>query len=461
VAANIANENYRLRFNMIGRPGIVNGAAFTRQRYSFDGSSGQFDISSAAGLGVNFSFDDLAEVSDHFHGDLRLACLQPGSLDNEDTVDYPGFLLRSGTSYTVILDVDGEEESGPLFLQAKLFPAAEPEPLNHLGSWRVGAGIGPIVDEDLLHGVALVALGMSSGSIEVTDLSICELPRNQKEVRLLSCTRQESGIVLLTWDNPHELEPEIPIRIVVNGQTVDTIGGSEITYELADPPAGDLEISVINYSGTPVTCSVCGNNPPVPVIDGPSSVPSGTPLIALDSSASADGDGGAQTLSRLWEVISAPPGGTTSIQDPGAVVANISVNADGEYRVQLTLTDSGCPGSVGLSEVAGHVFTVGAPPGGVQKPGDENQDGSFNISDPISVLNHLFAGTNPELPCGDKTAADPANLALLNLNGDSAINISDPVYGLNFLFGGGPPPEQGITCRPIVGCPEPANPCSG
>jgi hypothetical protein len=103
--------------------------------------------------------------------------------------------------------------------------------------------------------------------------------------------------------------------------------------------------------------------------------------------------------------------------------------------------------------------------GGLQRPGDENQDGELNLSDPISVLNHLFAGTNPTLPCGDGTVGDPANQALLDLNGDDSINLSDPIYGLNFLFSGSASPvnctDVSCPCIPIVGCPDdPSGNCS-
>jgi hypothetical protein len=94
-----------------------------------------------------------------------------------------------------------------------------------------------------------------------------------------------------------------------------------------------------------------------------------------------------------------------------------------------------------------------ASAGGLQKPGDENQDGALNISDPVAVLNHLFTGTNPTLPCGDGTPSDPANLGVLDLNGSGAIDVSDPVYALNFLFSGGPPPEMGRYCLWVRGCP--------
>ncbi|MBI4602696.1 MAG: hypothetical protein HY721_12130 [Planctomycetes bacterium] len=103
------------------------------------------------------------------------------------------------------------------------------------------------------------------------------------------------------------------------------------------------------------------------------------------------------------------------------------------------------------------------PPGGIQKPNDENQDGKLDLSDPVSILNHLFLGTNPSLPCGDGTTNDPGNKALLDANGDGKIDLSDPVRVLNFLFLGGPRPvsctEDSCPCQRIVGCPDNSAKC--
>lgn len=67
--------------------------------------------------------------------------------------------------------------------------------------------------------------------------------------------------------------------------------------------------------------------------------------------------------------------------------------------------------------------------------GDANNDGTINISDPVVVLNHLFA--TAEIDCGD--AADS--------NDDGVVNITDPIGLLNFLFGHGLPPGA-----PFPGC---------
>ncbi len=102
--------------------------------------------------------------------------------------------------------------------------------------------------------------------------------------------------------------------------------------------------------------------------------------------------------------------------------------------------------------------------GGTQKPNDENQDGKFDLSDPVSILNHLFLGTNASLPCGDGTTADPGNKSLLDSNGDGRIDLSDAVHMLSFLFLGGPIPtpcagDAACPCKPVLGCPDNAVRC--
>jgi hypothetical protein len=91
---------------------------------------------------------------------------------------------------------------------------------------------------------------------------------------------------------------------------------------------------------------------------------------------------------------------------------------------------------------------------------DFNQDGAFDLSDSVSILNFLFlGGASP--PCGDGSITHPANLALLNANDDAAIDLSDAVYALNFLFLGGPRPvlcvDDTCPCFLIVDCPDNAS----
>jgi len=112
------------------------------------------------------------------------------------------------------------------------------------------------------------------------------------------------------------------------------------------------------------------------------------------------------------------------------------------------------PGDVAIQAMA--ITRTQAP---LQRPGDCNQDGERDISDGICLLGHMFLGTVPVLPCGDGTAGDPGNLALLDTNGDGLIDITDVVAQLAFLFLGGPPPALGTKCAPIGGCPTGAFSC--
>jgi hypothetical protein len=96
------------------------------------------------------------------------------------------------------------------------------------------------------------------------------------------------------------------------------------------------------------------------------------------------------------------------------------------------------------------------PLGGLQRPGDGNQDGTLDLSDAVWLLGHLFLGTAPRLPCEGGTASSPGpgERALMDVNGDGGIDLSDSVSILSFLFLGGRPPTLGNECVRIVGCPE-------
>jgi hypothetical protein len=90
------------------------------------------------------------------------------------------------------------------------------------------------------------------------------------------------------------------------------------------------------------------------------------------------------------------------------------------------------------------------PRGGRQRPCDFNQDGNFDIGDPIALLNYLFLGRGAA-PCG---GSQSAFAALLDCNGDGGIDLADAVSQLNYLFLGGPSPRQGTDCMAIPDCPD-------
>jgi hypothetical protein len=114
-------------------------------------------------------------------------------------------------------------------------------------------------------------------------------------------------------------------------------------------------------------------------------------------------------------------------------------------------------GATMTPELSGATFKLCPPSsGGSQKPGDANQDAKLDLSDPVWLLNHLFLGLFPVLPCEGGTAGDPGAgaLGLLDVNGDRSIDLSDPVSMLTFLFSAGNPPALGTECVPIDGCSD-------
>ena len=68
------------------------------------------------------------------------------------------------------------------------------------------------------------------------------------------------------------------------------------------------------------------------------------------------------------------------------------------------------------------------------RPGDCNQDAVLDLSDAVCALGVLFTGLPPVFPCGDGTATDAGNLALMDWQPDGSIDLSDIVAMLQFLF---------------------------
>lgn len=103
-------------------------------------------------------------------------------------------------------------------------------------------------------------------------------------------------------------------------------------------------------------------------------------------------------------------------------------------------------GSPGVDETA-------PPRGGLQAPGDFNQDSELNISDPVALLGYLFLDGSSPLPCAG-ALGEGGNAALLDSNGDGRVDLADAVHALGFLFLGGPPHVLGSSCVRIEACPD-------
>jgi len=209
-----------------------------------------------------------------------------------------------------------------------------------------------------------------------------------------------------------------------------------------NPVAPVCALSVTDAAGGPIDDA--DDEDAVPCL------PAGETLIA-DASGSLGGD-------VEYDFVVSPPEGVTIDQAGGLAdpKASITLANGGQYVITVEVTND-----LGETTCTRTICVEQSVTGGSQKAGDANQDGKFDISDPVSLLNHLFLGTNPTLPCGDGTTDDAANIALLDLNdgGAGGIDLSDAVYGLNFLFIGGPPPLQcegnvACPCIRIVGCAD-------
>lgn len=115
--------------------------------------------------------------------------------------------------------------------------------------------------------------------------------------------------------------------------------------------------------------------------------------------------------------------------------------ATSTVSTDLTFAPLGSPPVNTIIVVGGESETVAqvngtvtlSPTTGASAPfsrGDVNADGTHNVADPISLLDHLFSGTGLPLPCSD--AADA--------NGDGQVDVADPIFLLTHMFGGGPAP---------------------
>ncbi len=196
------------------------------------------------------------------------------------------------------------------------------------------------------------------------------------------------------------------------------------------------------------------------LLSGTITIEDRTPQITLVSGNS--GPGG--TVFQVEGLFFGEPGLAVKV---GGAAAAATLRLDGT-TLDVTAPPCASPGTKPVevctvwgcdTEESGFACPDEPPPGGSQKPLDENQDGKMDISDAVSVLNHLFLGTNPTLPCGDGTPGDAGNIALLDSNHDNRVDLSDPVHLLAFLFTGGPVPfpcagDPSCPCKLIVGCPD-------
>lgn len=96
----------------------------------------------------------------------------------------------------------------------------------------------------------------------------------------------------------------------------------------------------------------------------------------------------------------------------------------GNPPVTIVLADPS--GNSLIPQTSDGLFTVIL--GGIFIRGDVNIDGEVQISDPISLLDHLFGGGS--IGCSDSSDA----------NDDGSVNLADSIFVLSYLFSNGPTP---------------------
>jgi hypothetical protein len=108
----------------------------------------------------------------------------------------------------------------------------------------------------------------------------------------------------------------------------------------------------------------------------------------------------------------------TGINQP-AYTVDFNLNWNTRYWWKVKATDGG-----GVTVWCNSVFKFRT-----LRRGDANDDGSIDITDPVFLLNYIFAG-----------GPAPRSIALADANCDGRLDISDAVYVIIYIFGGGHPP---------------------
>ena len=111
------------------------------------------------------------------------------------------------------------------------------------------------------------------------------------------------------------------------------------------------------------------------------------------------------------------------------ILATIPAGASGAADVRVHISGGGT--------TTPFPYTVG-PCGGLFERGDCNDDGNFDIADPVSVLAFLFP-VGPPAPVVCEDACDA--------NDDASFDLSDVYTMLDYLYGSGDPlPEPFGEC---------------
>ncbi|MBI4585073.1 MAG: hypothetical protein HY717_13755 [Planctomycetes bacterium] len=247
---------------------------------------------------------------------------------------------------------------------------------------------------------------------------------------------------------------EVVAVLTTSGNLVGTRGAQSWSFSLG---AENLKVVSVTIAGTDAA-ALKSFRTVAEVVDP-----------GLDRGAGPQGPGAVSAVMLdLLEGVTLPAEGTARI----ARITAEAVVPEQPSQARLFFVDgkkgSGLPvENVVTFENASHFPSLGSctinlhrTAGGLQLPGDCNQDGELDQSDAICILSYVFLGGPPEvLPCGDGGSGDPANIFFLNFNDDQGLDQSDAIGILMWKFLGGAPHFRGTACVTIPGCPDNAALC--
>jgi hypothetical protein len=318
------------------------------------------------------------------------------------------------------------------------FATAGPSLAIEADTWSAGyfnEGTGSPTNDGAWH------LGINdAGSMHCAALNGESLPNifGQNGVRLRAIYRSEGRISVSILDpaagRGGVVEEEMP---AAEGtvEPLNSQGDKEGTLGFTGGTGDATETSEVD--DIVVTVVDCTDRSERAFVNGQRLARPGT-LVILDSAGSNAGQGDTgETLSLSWSA-----SGLATIEGasdgPTVTLRMGSPVEDGEAIGRIAVDDKRCESPSSAS--AQHTITI------TNKATnwvtyDGNNDGDFNISDPIAHLNFLFSGT-----------VAPGCPESMDFNGDNNENISDPVAALNFLFSSGAPPARGVGCQLYLFC---------
>ncbi|MGE3165764.1 MAG: hypothetical protein AB7O52_12710 [Planctomycetota bacterium] len=300
-------------------------------------------------------------------------------------------------------------------------------PLNFTNSLVPAAGSPPVATVVSVAGVTHVPTQVA-GSVLVETPPVENL--------LCSLTDPCDCSFSVSWSNPTSYDQ---IQVTLGGSVVATLAGSATSATVMLGAPGMDQICVIATRGgqasVPECCIV--DCPVVTPVDPPSGLTCSVDSVTCNATLGWTNAGSYSSIAvtldgNLVSTLAGTATGTTVALPLPSVVYTLCVVATDDCGIVLApvCCTVECEVTVGVQFIRG----------------DCNDDGNYNIADPVSLLGFLFpAGPAPVLPCSD--ACD--------CNDDGMLNIADAICLLSGLFGAvtvpPAPPHPGCGEDPTTG----------